>query len=247
VTPLLEVIALGPADAEAAQAGGADRLELVAQMSADGLSPAPSVAAAVVAATDLPVRAMLRTTADFAAGPDLIGLADELLATGVEGLVFGFLDSEGEVDVAACERIADRMRGRPWTFHRAVDHARDADRAWVDLLDLPGLDVVLTAGSASGVRDGWVNLVKRDPARVLAGGGLTAEVVPALLDAGIRAFHVGGTAREGGSWTSPVSPALVARWRRHLALDQGSGSNLAGEPLGRAARSAVSPRFDREP
>jgi copper homeostasis protein len=220
VTPLLEVIALGPADAEAAQAGGADRLELVAQMSADGLSPNPAIAAAVVAASDLPVRAMLRTTADFAAGPDcaeLAGLADELLATGVEGLVFGFLDGEGEIDVAACERIADRMRGRPWTFHRAVDHARDADRAWADVLELPGVDAVLTAGSPMGVREGWVNLVKREPSRILAGGGLTADVVPALLDAGIRAFHVGRTAREGGLWTSPVRSESVARWRALLS------------------------------
>ncbi|NUR73642.1 MAG: copper homeostasis protein CutC [Hamadaea sp.] len=216
MTPLLEVIALGPADAEAAQAGGADRLELVAQMSADGLSPTPSVAAAVVAATDLPVRAMLRTTADFAAGPDLAGLADELLATGVAGLVFGFLD-DGEIDVATCERIAARMQGRPWTFHRAIDHARDADRAWAEVLDLPGVDAVLTAGSPLGVRDGWANLVKRDPSRVLAGGGLTAEVVPALLDAGIKAFHVGSTAREGGSWTSPVCASAVASWRALLA------------------------------
>ncbi|MCP2325744.1 copper homeostasis protein [Hamadaea flava] len=217
MTPLLEVIALSPADAEAAQAGGADRLELVAQMSADGLSPTPSVAAAVVAATDLPVRAMLRTTADFAAGPDLVGLADELLATGVAGLVFGFLDDSGEVDVATCERIAERLHGRPWTFHRAIDHARDTDRAWVDVLDLPGVDAVLTAGSPVGVREGWVNLVKRDPSRVLAGGGLTEDVVPALLDAGIRAFHVGSTAREDGLWTSPVCPSAVGRWRALLS------------------------------
>jgi copper homeostasis protein len=214
--PLLEVIALGPADAEAAQAGGADRLELVAQMSADGLSPAPTVAAAVVAATDLPVRAMLRTTADFAAGDELPGLAEELLATGVDGLVFGFLDAGGEIDVAACEKVAERMAGRPWTFHRAIDHARDPSRAWTAVLDLTGVDAVLTAGSALGVRDGWENLVKRGPGRVLAGGGLAADLVPPLRAAGINAFHVGSTAREGGSWGSPVSAAAVARWRAVL-------------------------------
>ena len=37
---LLEIIALHPADAEAAQEGGADRLELCASMEADGLSVA---------------------------------------------------------------------------------------------------------------------------------------------------------------------------------------------------------------
>lgn len=36
---LLEVIALDAADAVAAEAGGADRLELVSDMAADGLTP----------------------------------------------------------------------------------------------------------------------------------------------------------------------------------------------------------------
>lgn len=36
---LLEVIALDAADAIAAQSGGADRLELVTDMAADGLTP----------------------------------------------------------------------------------------------------------------------------------------------------------------------------------------------------------------
>lgn len=209
------MIALGPADARAAQAGGADRLELVGQMSADGLSPLPSVAAAVVAATDLPVRAMLRTSPDFEACDGLAEVADELLAAGVEGLVFGFLDEHGEVDAEACERIAARMAGRPWTFHRAIDHARNPSRAWETCLKLSGVDAVLTAGSAAGVGEGLERLTSRVPAdRILAGGGLKPELVPPLLDAGITAFHIGRTARTDGSWDQPVSAEVVAQWRR---------------------------------
>ncbi|NUT35846.1 MAG: copper homeostasis protein CutC [Hamadaea sp.] len=215
--PLLEVIALTPADAEAAQAGGADRLELVAEMSADGLSPSPSLAAAVVAATDLPVRAMLRTSADFTACRALGDLAEDLLAAGVDGLVLGFLDVGGDVDVSACEEIAERTGGRPWTFHRAVDHARNPAGAWKTVLELPGVDAVLTAGSPHGVRAGWERLVTREPGWVLAGGGLTPELVPPLRAAGITAFHVGSTAREGNSWEAPVSAAAVASWRSLLS------------------------------
>jgi len=211
---LLEVIALGPADAQAAQAGGADRLELVAQMSADGLSPAPQVAASVVAATDLPVRAMLRTTPDFLAGDGLEASADALLAAGVEGLVFGFLDGTGEVDAQACERIAACMGGRPWTFHRAVDHARNPSQAWDAVLKLSGVDAVLTAGSAAGVTDGLDLLAARaSSGRVLAGGGLRPEHVRTLVGTGIAAFHIGRTARRDGSWSHPVCADTVARWR----------------------------------
>ena len=211
---LLEVIALGPADAQAARAGGADRLELVGQMSADGLSPTPEVAAAVVAATDLPVRAMLRTTPDFLVGDGLEDVAEALLATGVDGLVFGFLDGNGDVDAEACERIAARMGGRPLTFHRAVDNARNPYRAWDAALKLSGVDAVLTAGSAAGVAEGLDLLTSRAPSgRVLAGGGLRPELVAPLVAAGVSAFHIGRTARRDGSWSAPVCAETVARWR----------------------------------
>src|SRR6266540_6120426 len=62
---LLEVIALHPADAEAAQEGGADRLELCASMEADGLSPSVSTVSAIRRATDLPLRVMLRLSDTF--------------------------------------------------------------------------------------------------------------------------------------------------------------------------------------
>ena len=55
--PLLEVIALTPEDAVAAQSGGADRVELVSEMAADGLTPALSVFGAVRAAVDIVERA----------------------------------------------------------------------------------------------------------------------------------------------------------------------------------------------
>ncbi|MEY7981074.1 copper homeostasis protein CutC, partial [Streptomyces pilosus] len=47
---VLEVIALDVEDAVAAQAGGADRLELVTDMAADGLTPAAATVAGIRAA-----------------------------------------------------------------------------------------------------------------------------------------------------------------------------------------------------
>ncbi|MFB7032775.1 copper homeostasis protein CutC, partial [Streptomyces sp. NPDC056295] len=44
---VLEVIALDAEDAVAAQAGGADRLELVTDMAADGLTPSRETFAAI--------------------------------------------------------------------------------------------------------------------------------------------------------------------------------------------------------
>ncbi|MFE9170953.1 copper homeostasis protein CutC [Streptomyces kebangsaanensis] len=225
---VLEVIALDVEDAVAARAGGADRLELVTDMAADGLTPPAGTVAAIRAAVDIPLRVMLRLTDGFGAGgarglDRLAGVAGELRAAGAEEFVLGFLDEEGGVDLGAVERVVAVLDGCPWTFHRAIDRAADRDTLRKQLDGLPGLDTYLTAGAAGGVDDGLPVLAAEaarsgEPGyeqRIMVGGGLRLDHVPALRGAGIEAFHIGGAARPGG-WDGPVSVAAVARWRSVL-------------------------------
>ncbi|MEV7446930.1 copper homeostasis protein CutC [Streptomyces sp. NPDC091204] len=223
---LLEVIALDAEDAIAAQAGGADRLELVTDMAADGLTPPRETFAAIRAAVDIPLRVMLRKTDGFAAGDVsvLVRAARELRAEGAREFVLGFLNPDGTPDLAAVEAVVAELDGCRWTFHRAIDRAADRDQLRKALADLPGLDTYLTAGSAAGVGEGLPVLVaeaarRGEPgygARMLVGGGLTLSHVPVLRSAGIDAFHIGGAARPSG-WDHPVSAEAVAEWRAALA------------------------------
>ncbi|KUN07481.1 copper homeostasis protein CutC [Streptomyces yokosukanensis] len=222
---VLEVIALDVEDAVAAQAGGADRLELVTDMAADGLSPAPATVAGIRAAVDIDLRVMLRLADGFAAGDveRLVRVAGELREAGADQFVLGFLDADGEVDLAAVERVAGALDGCAWTFHRAIDRAADRDALRKQLADLPGLDTYLTAGSATGVDDGLPTLVAEVTRRgepgydqtLLVGGGLRLEHVRPLCNAGVDAFHIGGAARSAG-WAGPVSAEAVAGWRSVL-------------------------------
>ncbi|MHA4816992.1 copper homeostasis protein CutC [Streptomyces aculeolatus] len=225
---LLEVIALNAADAAAAEAGGADRLELVTDMAADGLTPSRETVAAVRAAVEIPVRVMLRAEDGFAAGDveALAARARALRAEGAEEFVLGFLDEAGGPDLAAVGRLLTAVGdGCRWTFHRAIDRAADRDTLRKQLAGLPGLDTYLTAGSAKGVADGLGVLVAEAAAatagqpgyeaRIMAGGGLTTSHVPRLRAAGLDAFHVGGAVRPRG-WSGPVSPESVAEWRTLL-------------------------------
>lgn len=221
--PLLEVIALGPRDATAAAEGGADRLEVVADIAAEGLTPDVTVVRDLKRATGLPVRAMLRGNEGFSTSGSemsaLRGAAQTLAAAGADGFVLGFLSPTNEVDLDACLVLLQSTDGLPWTFHRAIDHALDHDLAWEDVAQLPGLDAVLTAGSARGMGAGLDDLTRRarrDPtvaALAMAGGGLTPEHVPWLARAGIRQFHVGSRVRPRGSWRSSVDADLVRSWR----------------------------------
>jgi copper homeostasis protein len=224
---LLEVIALHPADAEAAQEGGADRLELCASMEADGLSPSVSTVSAIRRVTDLPLRVMLRLSDSFAInGAELnrlTAMAQSYLSVGAEGFVLGFLTPDNEVDVESVSALVSTFAGTPWTFHRAIDAVLEQQPAWRALKTLSGLDCVLTAGSSLGVGHGLddlCRLAKEDPSAakvMMAGGGLQPEHVPWLYQSGVRRFHVGSSVRQDGSWTKAyVNSRFVRAWRNLL-------------------------------
>lgn len=217
---LLEVIALDLRDAVAAEEGGADRLEIVSDMGAGGLTPSADLVAAIARECGLPQMVMLRCNAGFTVTPEELDRlrrdVKELSEAGAAGFVFGFLSKDGSVDREATDALIHAVAPFPWTFHRAVDHAADVRAAWRAVRLLPNLATVLTSGSPEGVGAGLGVLRARaeagDASLVLAGGGLREEHVPVLLDYGVRAFHVGGAVRR--SWQDPVDPDLVRRWRR---------------------------------
>ncbi|MBF9072190.1 copper homeostasis protein CutC [Streptacidiphilus fuscans] len=225
---IFEVIATTAEDAVAAAAGGADRLELASDMAADGLTPDLAEFARIRAAVHVPLRVMLRDGAGFRVRDldALCGKAQALRAEGAEEFVLGFLTAEGAVDLAAVRTVLDAIPGCRWTFHRALDNAvsRDEVRAAID--GLPGLDTVLTAGSAEGVSSGMDVLgaeVTRagEPGyapRILVGGGLRTEHVARLRALGIDGFHVGTMVRVAG-WDSPLDAGRVQEWRRLLDAD----------------------------
>ncbi|MEU6991579.1 copper homeostasis protein CutC [Streptomyces sp. NPDC046465] len=222
---VLEVIALDAEDAVAAQAGGADRLELVTDMAADGLTPSRETFAGIRSSVDISLRVMLRLADGFAAGDvdALVRRAQELRSEGADEFVLGFLDEDGGPDMAAVETLAGAIDGCRWTFHRAIDRAADRDALRKQLADLPGLDTYLTAGSATGVDDGLPTLIAEaarcgEPGyepRLLIGGGLRLDHLPRLREAGVDAFHIGGAARPDG-WSAPVCAEAVAQWRAAL-------------------------------
>lgn len=232
---LLEVAVAQVRDVAGAQEGGADRLLLQGLDKLDqrdgaheiGRSPDLKLASAVLRATDLPVRVVLRLSDGFSTSGGefgrLVGLGEEYLALGAEGVSFGFLDADLEIDVAVCTELAGRLPGVPWTFHAGVDAHLDARRAWRQLLHLPGLDAVHTGGSPQGLAVGFDDLLALAASSpeaaglMMPGPGLLAEHVPWLARAGVRRFHLGRQARPGGSARAYVDAGHVRAFR--LLLD----------------------------
>lgn len=223
----IEVIALSARDAINAEAGGADRIELVSDMAQGGLTPAVEVIRDVVRQCRLPVMVMLRPHARSFVYDDVdMGRVHAALAlardAGAHGVVFGALTPEGDIDRARLEQVLRWADGLPLTFHRAFDAARDPAQAFVDLGDYRGpVAQVLTSGAAPTAEQGaelLAQLVQRwqqgEGVEPLPGVGIHADNLAALhARVGARQYHVGSGARPGGRFEAGVHAGRVAALR----------------------------------
>ena len=207
---VLEVCVDSTASALAAKRGGADRLELCADLIVGGTTPSLALLRQVKAETGLPVRALLRPRfGDFCY--DAYELAQmeqsaaELVAAGADGIVTGVLTPEGELDTGALRPIygaaqaAAQKAGRSvaLTLHRAFDVCCDPFAA-LDAARSLGLCTILTSGQAASAPQGAALLQKLvqqagDNVEILVGAGVSAQNIPALAaQTGARAFHLSG-------------------------------------------------------
>lgn len=195
----LEVAANSVASAEAAQAGGATRVELCAALELGGLTPSAAQIALVRERLSIPVHVLVRPRAgDFAysAQEHRTMLADvaHCVAAGCDGVVFGALTDSGEVDVTRCRELVDAAGTLATTFHRAIDVSRDMAEALEAVIDLRFTRVLSSGGAASALEGAPVlrALIRQAADRivVMPGAGLHAGNVADLAAVtGAREFH----------------------------------------------------------
>ena len=187
---LLEVIATSPDDCVAAQAGGADRIELCSAMPLGGLTPSLGLLIEARAAVQLPIMAMIRPRpGGFAySDPDFAVMlrdAELALAHGADGIVFGCLLPDGRVDINRVRAFVQLAGRRETVFHRAFDVTPDPYAALDALIQL-GVTRVLSSGQKPSALEGAANLAAfrshvSGRLQVLPGGGITVENVRELL------------------------------------------------------------------
>ncbi|MFE6964120.1 copper homeostasis protein CutC [Agromyces sp. NPDC057679] len=199
----LELIAQDAAAVRVAASFGAARVELCQALALGGLTPSiATVEAAVAAARELGgsvgVHVLIRPrgggfhyTADEVAV--MAGDIRAAVAAGADGVVIGCLDASGRLAVDEMRRLRDAAGDAGVAAHRAIDVSADPLEAFDTLIEL-GLDRVLTSGAAPTAFDGRAMLrdfVDRADGRiaVVAGGGVTATTVPAILETGVRELH----------------------------------------------------------
>ena len=226
MTITLEVIAVTIDDAIAAERGGADRIELIANVLEGGTTPSPGIIRSVKKAVSIPVYAMIRPHGGGFVYSELeveAMVEDARLAreAGADGIVVGALQPDGSLDVETLRRVMEAAQ-LPVTFHRAFDTLTE-ERMFEVLDQLKGMGVerVLTSGGKPNSyegRDVIARLVRHGGPGIMAGGGIVLEGLAELVAwTGIREVHVGSAAREGHRPTAPVTEANVRRIREILS------------------------------
>ncbi len=216
---LLEVIVTSVEEAGEAEAGGADRLEIVRDLEVGGLTPLFETVFEIVKATSLPARVMLRESPTFVAGgPEEKGrLLEAARAFGempLDGLVLGFLIGRS-VDLATTRELLAATPALSATFHRAFEQVDDPLATIDTLKTLPQIDRILTSGAAEDLET-WRRAAAPD-IEILAGGGMTTEGIRDLrATTGLREFHVGSAVREPRSAVGTVQADLVRALRSRV-------------------------------
>jgi copper homeostasis protein len=196
---LLEICIDSVESAMAAQAGGADRVELCSALFEGGLTPSAGLIEVVRNRLKIGVAAMIRPRGgDFCYSADEFEVMQRDLVTakelGADVIVLGLLNPDGAIDRERTAALISLARPLPVTFHRAFDMASDPFTALDDLVEL-GVDRVLTSGQERSAAEGIeliAQLVKRGGTRIIVmpGGGVTERNLKRILEqTGAREIH----------------------------------------------------------
>ena len=197
--PLLEVCVDSMESAREAVRGGADRLELCANLIIGGTTPSPYLIQEA-AGLGVPVNVLIRPRfGDFLFTEDekreQLEQIRQLKALGAGGAVVGALNADGTLDtvfLAACREAAE---GLHLTLHRAFDVCADTERALEQAIDL-GFNTILTSGQKATAMEGAEliqKLVRLADGRItiMPGSGVCDRNIAALRErTGAQTFHL---------------------------------------------------------
>jgi copper homeostasis protein len=227
---VLEVVVETWEDAQAAEAGGADQIEVKCDYLEYGLTPSWGMLKTIAASVDCDVLCMIRPHArshvysehDLAAMEGDIRLAKELP---IQGFLVGCLTPEGELDVSALRRLKAAADPLDLHGHLAWEQTRDTFKA-LDQLGELGFRSLRTSGGdeISGQALDNVDRIKLYAERAAEGmdlflaGGVRLENLSRLVaKTGITHIHSGSGVREPETRTGSVKGEKVRDMKEILS------------------------------
>lgn len=189
----------------AAQQGGAHRVELCAGIPEGGTTPSIGEIKTARKMIDIKLHVIIRPRGgDFLYSPiEKNSMIEDIYAAreaGADGLVFGALTPDGDIDLPLMKELMKASGDCPVTFHRAFDRCKDPIRGLEEIIDL-GAARILTSGQQPTAPQGAGlirSLIEQANGRIiiLAGCGVNENNIHKLAEeSGAHEFHF--SAREG--------------------------------------------------
>lgn len=187
--PLIEICVEGIDGLLAAQAAGADRVELCASLIEGGVTPSLGTVRAALDLATIPFHVIVRPRGgDFlyseAEYRSMLADVEALRDAGVAGVVVGCLKEDGTIDEDRMTALADAAGPLNVTCHRAFDMTRDPFEA-LEALVRCGVGRVLTSGQRDTAVEGadlLAALVEKAAGRIiiLGCGALIPDTIGAV-------------------------------------------------------------------
>jgi copper homeostasis protein len=195
---LLEIACFNLESALTAQKSGADRIEFCEDYKNGGVSPSVEKIDKAREKIVIPLHVIIRPRAgNFVYSEMEIQWMMQYILfcqhAGIDGIVFGALTDQKEIDINVCSRLIECAGNMSLTFHRAIDETSDIERSIQQLIDLK-IHRVLTSGGRSNVIDG-ISEIEQLHSKfgkkiiIMPGGGIRSSNINKLLATGCREFH----------------------------------------------------------
>lgn len=205
-TSLLECCVDSLPSALQAQKGGAQRLELCANLVIGGTTPSLTLFQQIRERISLPIHILIRPRfGDFLyqeyEREEMCASIDTFRTAGADGVVIGCLSPDGSLDLTAMKQLISHAAGMKLTMHRAFDMCADPFQTLEDAISL-GIHTILTSGCQPSALAGSTMLSSLseqagDRIHIMAGAGIDADAVKELLHTTpIRHFHMSGKIRK---------------------------------------------------
>jgi copper homeostasis protein len=199
---LIEVCAAHLQSAIAAQEGGAKRVELCDNLYEGGTTPSYSLIKIARKKLNIGLNVMIRPRgSDFCYSDLEFEIMKEDIQVckklGADGVVFGILLPDGNVDISRTGQLVQLARPMSVTFHRAFDMTPEPFKVLEVIINL-GIDRILTAGQVNIVPQGMdmITLLLKmanDRIIIMPGSGINESNIQSIRDkTGAKEFHLTG-------------------------------------------------------
>lgn len=202
----LEIIATSLDDALKIEESGANRIELVKDINAGGLTPKISLIKKITKQVKIPVYVMLRPhnlsfCYDEKDVKTILKDLKKIKKTKAKGIVFGALTEDNLIDEKLLKTIIENKGHLNLTFHRAIDQSADPISAMKTLTNYK-IERVLTSGGKKTALEGietiskMTEIANKSNILILIGAGLNKDNVKVLLKKGkFNEMHFGSGVR----------------------------------------------------